>query len=1379
MTVVASPAGWDLSTGLRDRTFLSEILEYGLDATGGPVGVLCIGLDRSVGGEEETVLRDLVKQVKRLLGPEALLLRYGGETLLAFLPGATRIPACALGEALVKKILFMMPDGPLGISVGAAAIPGDSADLETAIRDAYSAMEVSRRAGGGRCTPANPDPLLGIQMAQRRHLLRPRYIGREQEIELILETVQDSLRGSPRVVFVRGGEGMGKTRFLEEAAAAAQSAGARAAFASLNESYAALPYYVVGEVLRELHRREPRVGRRLVALLSAECQYALRQRFGWLFPEAAVRTAPLFIEGPALRKHLFLAVVQLLWHWSRFKGLVIGIDNLLGMDRGSLAALEWLLPCRSFCCTLLLEVSDEVQKLVRNPKHPLSLFIVEPRIRTLQWLLDQTALSDRQIELLLDHNFLSIQPKAPLIESGRKKHEGNPGKFVEWLRLLVDIGNLRPVPGRWEYVPMNPEEGGFLRPSILRDPMNLQFFEVACVAGHVFDVRVAAAALGISPVRAMDYADVWVDFGVLRWVDAGQRLAFVSRSALRRGLEYLPEERRREIDVALARVYPISGREGDLPGIFHAARGGKLTAEEAERKTRELEEKWFRPDEIEQMKNLKHGEALTRIPEAKMPLDEAAGRAARQVLHTLSSTVRMIRFYPPGNPLIEQSLETFSDVVTQALELCGRFTFVVESEGFSINYQDTEPVTGESPEAFVHEIMREKLIRSVTFTRGIPPSQSRKVAEIIGEKTDPFEIITREDYWESRFDHAEITSAGIVTVNYTSKGGEVASTSGLREVAKEVQEFLHLFNSAVVASKFYPPTSAVIRDAVMQAARHLAAINGKWSGLTLGNVQGSLVINGIHADEGKFGPVVPKVAQLLVDKDVSDVSFTGDVKPGDLAIASRILGTDAWKGEETIQRELMHQGVTSIAVGKSAYQHKEVGQLVAAKPSEVTELSEEQQTDQAALILADAIRPAGPVGEAMAWCESEDEFLLHPDTIANLSRLLDAVFSARRADVACRLIRRYAQILDACRPDLRRNAAKAAAEILIHAGPKTRKFGFPALRKPAVNFLADEEHLPDAQDVVALARVFLLNAIAERDWEYLNAYVKVLADYKTSTGMTIASQVFDQLDVEGALEAVYRAISDPVLRNYLLQVLKALGPRTVRRIVSFLPESEDRDARIAGAMLLRELNPDSWRDLARHLTPTVPPKQFDNILEALEVIMESLEPAGTIIAKLAQHPDAGVFNRVHALAGSLGRRAAMEIVALTVARAEEPYVLKALETATKLALPEAGRLVEKYLAEEPSPEILAASLRFLRAVPLPELESRVIRIVHKGTGLMRLFGAKAYPENLRVQAVLALGAYRTETAHAALERAMKDKNVAVKAAARAAMEESRRLPPAG
>ncbi len=247
-------------------------------------------------------------------------------------------------------------------------------------------------------------------------------MGRSAELAGLEDALEDAIDGRPRLVFVAGDSGVGKTRLLSEFATRARDRGARILAGDCIElGEGELPYAPVVAVLRSLARdRDPVLG---------EIPQFARSELGALLPELG-DGAP---RGPGAvdesdQGRLFEALLWLLERIGDAAPAVLAIEDLHWADRATRAFLAFL--GRNLASERLLVVgtyrADELHR-----RHPLRPLLAELERLSVSRRIELPALTRAELSLQLT-SLLGVAPDEDLVERMFARTEGYP-LFVEEL----------------------------------------------------------------------------------------------------------------------------------------------------------------------------------------------------------------------------------------------------------------------------------------------------------------------------------------------------------------------------------------------------------------------------------------------------------------------------------------------------------------------------------------------------------------------------------------------------------------------------------------------------------------------------------------------------------------------------------------------------------------------------------------------------------------------------------------------------------------------------------------------------------------------------------------------------------------------------------
>ncbi len=284
------------------------------------------------------------------------------------------------------------------------------------------------------------DSLLEPRAGRVEQIFRAPLVGREAEIFRLREAMQAAARGEGPVVFVRGEAGVGKTRLVQEMAAA--SDGLRL---WLGKSYEAerLPYQPFVEILGRCYRQTPQRWQdpATVHTLAAMVPELAGDPVGAPLPAAPA----LDVETEKLR--LFNAVAGVLGAGvTTGAPVIICLDDLQWADAASLELFAFLARTLAQAPVLLCATyrSEEV-----NGDHPVARLQRQLGRQREVLTVDLEPLDRAATSWMVAAMFGDLGAVEELGRLVYEEAEGNPFFAEEIVKALVEEGAIYRAGGRW------------------------------------------------------------------------------------------------------------------------------------------------------------------------------------------------------------------------------------------------------------------------------------------------------------------------------------------------------------------------------------------------------------------------------------------------------------------------------------------------------------------------------------------------------------------------------------------------------------------------------------------------------------------------------------------------------------------------------------------------------------------------------------------------------------------------------------------------------------------------------------------------------------------------------------------------------------------
>jgi DNA-binding SARP family transcriptional activator/tetratricopeptide (TPR) repeat protein len=324
------------------------------------------------------------------------------------------------------------------------------------------------------------------------------FVGRERELELLGDALEDALAGRGRLVLIAGEPGIGKSRLTDELIGRARTRGARILVGRCWEAGGAPAYWPWVQALRaHVRETEPdalsaqvRTGAAQLAALLPE----LRELLGDL-PEPA---AP---DSDGARFLLFDAVSSFVSAAAQARPLVLVLDDVHAADEPSLLLLRFV--AREIAASRLLIVCAyrDVDPTVRDPlASTLAALVREPHATQVAL----GGLSERDVEEYLELTTGS-QPARELVAALHAETDGNALFVAEVVSLLDAEGRLDDVDAPVRIPPGVRAVIG-QRLARLAEPCR-HLLDSASVLGREFDLQGLAALSGMAGAELLDVLD--------------------------------------------------------------------------------------------------------------------------------------------------------------------------------------------------------------------------------------------------------------------------------------------------------------------------------------------------------------------------------------------------------------------------------------------------------------------------------------------------------------------------------------------------------------------------------------------------------------------------------------------------------------------------------------------------------------------------------------------------------------------------------------------------------------------------------------------------------------------------------------------------------
>ncbi|UCD54768.1 MAG: diguanylate cyclase [Candidatus Omnitrophota bacterium] len=681
----------------------------------------------------DKVLVELAKRLDKYVSKKGIVARYAGDEFVILFPGQDEKQAYKLGEAMLQDISGL--EWPikdknfegLGLSIGVAAYPADSASLIDLIRCADEALYAAKNTGKNRILVYKSiDKEIKDRIRLRQVFLRPPFIDREKELEGLKKDYKTSQAGKRKALLVEGESGIGKTRLLEEFSVSAERQDTFLLFRKLGQrgeggplaGLAKLLHLVVnsfglnkfGAILSELKDSE-----------LAEVLY-IYPMFKKLAKDVSPATKP---EGRAA--DLFSGLCKIMLKVTREKTLVLIVDNLHYANQLTLQFFSVLLGISKLNKFLFIGTYDKkaIEKTLRD-------FLAKGLFTTIKL----EPLAKDEVTQLIESIFPGIKPEPKLVENLYKASKGNPLLLGEILKTLVENGSMQYKNKQWQSkaigagdIPASLRDTVEPRIDRLDDETKEMLSYVAVMGGKV-ELDILKKFSGYNEGRLFELLDRAINAGVIKLSDlkSYDSVSFQAGPARETLAKMIPAQKAAGLNQRLAELIKDHYKD-ELPVqldrlIRHFELGmDKATALKYKNIAREIGQSFALSKRVRSL--LEKIERQEEIPVSieellERPLSEASAKIIKDVVSAVRAAIVGALLYPAGNKMRSDLQDKAYEMILDVLRKDPTLTFTDAEDKLLINGSEPKQWDTKSAIGFAFiSLMRDYNISSITFKHGL------------------------------------------------------------------------------------------------------------------------------------------------------------------------------------------------------------------------------------------------------------------------------------------------------------------------------------------------------------------------------------------------------------------------------------------------------------------------------------------------------------------------------------------------------------------------------------------------------------------------------------------------------------------------------------
>jgi diguanylate cyclase (GGDEF)-like protein len=1362
-------------TGLYNRRYMHYIMREAVQRSGGfpSMSLLVLDLDRfktvndTFGhADGDAILQQLAAILSESVPAGQTIVRYGGDEFTVILQGVRKPEAIQIGEEIRRRVLaraFTLPAAGsqlrLSVSVGVATSPEDASSFERLFESADKALYFSKKTGRGRVSAAGRyDPAQVLDRTVHELLGHPELVGRIREMDALRLALKECIQGQPRLLVLTGEAGSGKSRLLREAIRLGKDQEMIYAFTRCAEHYSPSPYKVLLNLVQVFATRHPETIRPQLAQLSDEVFSTVCE----VIPDLAkvAERAPLLVQlgENQKRRYLFAALARIVWQLAQERSLMILIDNLHHIDQGTLEVIRWLLTARKARIMFVATLPAEVAETPAFKRSYLALFLEECAAETYCTTLTLEPLAPSDAEKLLR----SLLPDARLPESFVSLlvdlSRGCPLFVTSAVRFLLTAGKIALQDGRWQIGEIDADSIPPSLEELLKkmfdtlDQEAVEFLTNAAVAGEAFHIDTVRGSVEKNEGQLLDVVDKLMRQNLVDAADATQSFAvqnfqFQSQKAHSVRYENIEEGERRLVHQRIGEVEERRlGADGADVLAHHFSRSGdRARSQKYQEELTRRRESMFQESEIGEYQHTRPSDDEARIPEGTKKLDEAGLQRVASLCRNLINTVKIYRVYPPTAPAVQQALQALMAALEEAFKAADILTLGQTEESLAVNGAEVPITAFDGYAGQVRIMFTEKYIKSLTFGSGLSKEELAGAVPLLAAKIDPQRILSDPSYWSKQLQAARVRRADIQPLVFVPESRHVVAEKDVdASLVEDIKGVLKSFKGSVEALRFYPPGSAVIKENIQNLLVPLGRFFQRGADLTISWAEKRLVVNTIPIDEIRFGALAADLGALMEAKGLTSITFARSVTAQDLDHLTRGLSSRDIATEAALAEFLNRQGVSGVYVGQATVSLKSFG----ARTVQVTET-----------------RTAAE--QAQQWMKVGDEMFTGDGVLYQVVNLVDSLFAEERADLVTTMVQRFYRLLLHENESIAEGAAEAI-DRLIHLGTRpTTQAAMETIRANALGVLSPNLPSKVRRHFIPMAQGWLVEELQAENWNGVAALLETLLSQPEPRSQAMVRELLERMVKEESFGPLYGAFRNPALRAASARSIRALGLHAEAPLIKMVRKASEPGLVEATALLLRELNPESWRALLKLAGPQTPAPECLNLLKALTVVARGQPEFGSMLATLFDHPDSSVKYEALKSADAADAASAARIVGAALASRDPALTTQGLAQAISLRLPQVADRITELLKHTTDEGRVVACCRYLGLFAPPEAYPELVRIYESRS---RLFGIKkGLKDETRAAAVLAIASYRTPEAMALLEQATKEKSVEVKSAAKASL----------
>jgi len=1229
----------DELTGIANRRFLLSYFETKVswDALNGhSVSLLMIDVDyfKSINdtyghqcGDQALML--VARLLTEVAGEEGLPIRFAGDEFMILMPRAPRTAALEMATRLHQRIheeSLNLEDEKavvhLTLSIGVASAPEDARDAKGLIQKADTALYHAKKSGRDRLANAAELELQAVSDRAALHLLEEVHsVGRGLELVQVAEALKKFGQRQSQFLIVEGGDGMGKTTFLEAIRHTLVQGEVEVVEANGVQQEAFRPYYLAANILLSLLNRRSDKGAAVFEALSPTQIAYLSHVLPQLEELQDVR---LDEDDATQREGLFNTLVFLIPKLVAFRPLILLLDDLHHADEATLMLLRVLILRREIPVFICGSAPETVPDRAKDQMSPLERFLAGQQEELGIKKITLKPLSPADIASHLRGLFPQVDLPANFETHLAHVTQGNPLFLSEILRKLVMDQKISLAGRQWVIQPL---EGSDL-PRSLEEIVNQQIATLdeegrqllaqASTFGEDVSLSLLTGSSKKMEAKVVEFVDRAAALGLLRsdFELNDETIRFLSKSVLDIAYGGLGQEQRQALHEGIGAYEEALFQKGVLPSAAPLAYHFKRSANQEKARTYE---------ELQSVSNRKvfnvqeavsySGEQFEAQPE-DVPLDPASLPLIPGVIRSLQTAVRNVRLYPAESKAVSSAILQAMGAITQVLSRNDRLTFSHAKRVLLVNGQKVDVSEFRFvADAFIDSLSRLEL-QGLAFHRGLAEQELKLLIEAFGFAR-PEAIDQR--YWERFSAERGLVHVNLKQVRYTERTRRRGIPHQLQALEQKVergdlaqiQDIIRCLLGAVRNIKLYPINSKTTATSVEQLQEGLRKLLTRRPVLTLARASKALLVDGERVDPADFKALAEGFLEFLESVELHSLTFLEHVSYFELETFIGALreapasgfSREFWKG---LAKE---QAVSGILFDERLY---EVGVAGTKKESVKWESTGREETaDTATIDVADGSQ--GAVSEAV-WPEqvAKEPFDL---LLEMMPGRVNGFLLQGRAKLIEPMLERMFKGFQGRDPLLRDKVLAAWKNVL-----KSVPSGFQGdltkvMAEPLLQAFTDERDPKMLEELASMVYRMASSLIQFSDYQLACRLLSQLHSRhrKLEEANDPRAQALARI-LEKTLEPAVQKLlvedlksGDATRQQNATQALGSLGLTTMPVLIDLIKQEDEFRVRQIAAGLLGDQGPMAAKTLKRELVLEISAEERVRILEVIDTVTRALK----------------------------------------------------------------------------------------------------------------------------------------------------------------------------